>query len=101
MALPPWVPLTVHVTAVFEVLATVAVNEVCCEALNVAVAGLIVTVIVLLVLEFPLPHPTRRIVEAMNIAATIDTTDARRIRRRAMRYRLSQFPEKPVKDLFV
>jgi hypothetical protein len=88
------------VTAVFEVLTTVAVNEVCCEALNVAVAGVTVTVTVLLVLEFPPPHPARKILEMINSSAAVET-GARKIRRRNTRHRFRQLPAKPLKDLFV
>ena len=59
VALPFAIPLTSHVAAVFDVLVTLAVKEVVWEALNVAVVGETVTVIVLL-LELPPPHPLQK-----------------------------------------
>jgi hypothetical protein len=82
--LPPAIPFTLHVTAVFDVLATVAVNDVVWEALNVAAAGVIVTVIVLL-LEFPPPHPVRKTLETVNSRAAIEIADGRKICRRDKR----------------
>ena len=84
VALPPAIPLTLHVTAVFDVLVTVAVNDVVWEALNVAAVGVIVTVIVLLV-EFPPPHPARKMLERINSTAAIEIADGRNICRRDKR----------------
>jgi hypothetical protein len=89
--LPFAIPLTSHVTAVFDVLVTLAVKEVVWEALNVAVVGVTVTVIVLL-LELPPPHPVRKRVGSINSVAAAATVDARKIFRCDMRDRLPQIP---------
>jgi len=72
--LPLATPFTLHVTAMFDVPETVAVKFSVCEALSVAVVGLIVTV-TLLVLEFPPPHPVRNTVEIISSATAPQITD--------------------------
>ena len=64
---PPPTPFTAHVTAVLEVLLTVAVN--CCvvAGMTVAVAGVTLTVTVVFVL-LPPPHPARK-AETMHTTA--------------------------------
>jgi hypothetical protein len=91
VALPFAIPLTSHVTAVFDVLVTLAVKEVVWEALNVAVVGVIVMVTALL-LELPPPHPDRKKVGIIIGIAASATVDARRIRRGDTRDRRPQIP---------
>jgi hypothetical protein len=88
--------LTLHVTAVFDVPVTVAVKEVVCEALSVAVVGVTVTVMLLL-LEFPPPHPRRNAAETIKSAVAVATA----IRRRADVIGLPQIPLEPCNKLFV
>jgi hypothetical protein len=89
--LPFAIPLTSQVTALFDVLVTLAVKEVVCEALNVAVVGVIVTAIVLL-LELPPPHPDRKKVGIIISIAVTATVDDRSIRRGDTRDRLPKIP---------
>jgi hypothetical protein len=91
VALPPGMLLTSHVTAVFDVLVTLAVKEVVWEALKVAVVGVMVTVIVLL-LELPPPHPARKSVGIISSIAATVIVDVRKIRRGDTRDRLPQIP---------
>jgi hypothetical protein len=64
---PPPTPFTAHVTAVLDVLLTVAVN--CCvvAGMTVAVAGVTLTVTAVFVLLAP-PHPARK-AETMHTTA--------------------------------
>ena len=67
--------MTSHVTAVFDVLVTLAAKDIVWEALRVAVVGVIVTATVLLV-ELPPPHPARKRVGIISSIAAAVTVDA-------------------------